>query len=495
MNKMYIDVEPSRTQVVITRDGEFSEYYIEPATADKLVGNIYKGKVVNILQGMKAAFVNMGLERNGFLDVGNILLDKTVLSDEEAGKLNRFDIKEDDEVMCQIVKEPFGTKGPRITLNISIPGRFIVFSPVLDYVGISRKIEDEEIKSRLTKLVEDNKKGSFGYIIRTAAACACEDEIVAEMRLLEKEWEKIKENFVSSEPCKIIYNDGDLVKRTLRDMLTLDINEIITNDEKLYDILSSDALYKRYKTELYSGEEDLIYFYGFTPKIENLLKRKVQLKNGANIVIEKTEALTVIDVNTGKFVGSDDFQKTIMDTNLIAAEEIARQIKLRNIGGIIIVDFIDMENEENKSELLKTLEKAFKNDKQKAAVVGITGLGLVEITRKKSRGSINSQLLQNCPYCHGDGYVQSGEFVIMKLRQAIEKLVAEADPPALVVRVHPTVFSKIFAQRYLEKDSAGPWKKIRIYIIPDESLHIEDFFVQVERNIVLDLPNSAKMLY
>ena len=495
MKKMFINVEASRTQVIVSRDGEMCEYYIEPATADKLVGNMYKGKVINILQGMKAAFVSLGLERNGFLAVGGILLDKSVLSYEDAGNLNNFDIKEGDEVLCQIMKEPFGTKGARITLNISIPGRFLVFSPVLKSIGISKKIQDEDAKKRLLELVEKHRGKEFGYIVRTASEKASDEEIIAEIEYLEKEWEKIQKDYKNSEINSLIYNDGDLIKRTLRDMLSLDIDEVITNSESLYEVLQNNEIYKRYRSELYSGDEDMFYFYGFAPKIEALLKRKVQLKNGANIVIEKTEALTVIDVNTGKYVGDDDFQKTILNTNLIAAEEIARQIILRNIGGIIIVDFIDMESEENVSLLLSTLEKAFKEDKSKTSVVGITGLGLVEITRKKSRDGIKSLLLQPCPYCHGDGYVYSGEYVIIKLRQDIERTIVDADPSAITVRVHPTIFSKIFAQRYLEKDSAGPWKKIRIYIIPDESLHIEDYDIQVEHNIILDLPNSAKMLY
>ena len=248
MKKMFINVEASRTQVIVSRDGEMCEYYIEPATADKLVGNMYKGKVINILQGMKAAFVSLGLERNGFLDVGGILLDKSVLSYEDAGNLNNFDIKEGDEVLCQIMKEPFGTKGARITLNISIPGRFLVFSPVLKSIGISKKIQDEDAKKRLLELVEKHRGKEFGYIVRTASEKASDEEIIAEIEYLEKEWEKIQNDYKNSEINSLIYNDGDLIKRTLRDMLSLDIDEVITNSESLYEVLQNNEIYKRYRS-------------------------------------------------------------------------------------------------------------------------------------------------------------------------------------------------------------------------------------------------------
>lgn len=498
MKKLYIYVEPSRTQVCLTEDGELVEYYIERKTANKLVGNIYKGKIINILPGMQAAFVNIGLEKNAFLFAGDTLLDPQDIEGEKPQDFSRY--KEGDAVLCQVVKDQFGTKGARITLNVSLPGRVLVMMPQSDFIGISRKIADESERERLTSLVQELRPDpKFGYVVRTEAASASKEEMEFEMQELHRRWKEIVETYKKANFFDVVYAEATLGSRAVRDLLRSDVAEVITNDVKLYDYLldplNIGLRQRHYELEFYDGQEDMTAFYGFMPQIEKLLKRKVMLKNGAYLVIDRTEALTVIDVNTGKYVGEKNLEETVFNTNVLAAKEIARQLRLRNIGGIVIIDFIDMELVENREAVLDALKQSLAKDTVKTTVVGMTSLGLVELTRKKTRSMIESVLLQDCPYCGGDSYVYSEEFMIIRLKQALYDLINETNPPAITVRVHPAIFSRIFALRYLEKDCENSWKYKRIYIIPDEKLHMEKFVLQSERNLVLDLPDTARLLY
>ena len=363
MKKLFIDYHPKRVCVAMTENNELKEYYVEKATKPKIVGNIYKGKVVNTLQGMKAAFVNIGLEKNAFLYAGETLVDKTTLGDGALVMPQKLNVSPGDRIMCQVVKDYFGTKGVRVSQNISLPGRLVVIMPQMDYVGISHKISDEARRVALLKLVKENCPAGVGFIIRTAAQNADDADIVKEMNSLVQKWKSIVQSYKTAQDGDVVYEEGDLIFRTIRDILDSDIDRIIVNNEIVARDLRQSLVEiygDRDVVELYTGTENLFKYYNLQSQISKLIKRKVILKNGAYIVIDRTEALTAIDVNTGKYVGENDLEQTFLNTNFLAAEEIAKQLRLRNIGGIVIVDFIDMELEESRKKLLAAFEKELK---------------------------------------------------------------------------------------------------------------------------------------
>ena len=495
MKRILIDVHPSSTKVCIVKDGLLEEFWVERKNINKLVGNIYKGKVMNVLPGMQAAFVNIGLERNAFLYAGDIVIDGEKLEGAEQLKIN---LKAGDSVLCQVEKDQFGTKGARITTNITLPGRVLVYMPQIDYVGVSHKITDEKTKERLVKLAKEIKPEGCGVILRTQSQYCDEDELRAEMKELVSLWDKIKEDTLRKPAGTLVYKEQDLAIRAVRDMLA-DVDEVVINDEKLYKEFKQSFPYVEKSHpdifKYYNGAKDLLQFYDLAEQIEALLKRKVVLKNGAYLIIDRTEALTVIDVNTGKFVGNKNLEETVFETNKIAAVEIARQLRLRNIGGIVVIDFIDMEETEHREQVLKVLGAELEKDRVKTSLVGLTALGLVELTRKKTRSMIETVMLQPCPYCGGDGYVYGDEHMIMKIRSAITQVFEGISAKAVVVTVAPSLFNKMFSLRYLEKECQTVWKDKRIYIIPDPSMHIEKYKIQTLNSAIIDLPDNARMLY
>lgn len=495
MKRILIDVHPGSTKVCIVKDNLLEEFWVERKSINKLVGNIYKGKVMNVLPGMQAAFVNIGLERNAFLYAGDIVIDGEKLEGAEQLKIN---LRAGDSVLCQVEKDQFGTKGARITTNITLPGRVLVYMPQIDYVGVSHKITDEKTKERLVKLAEEIKPEGCGVILRTQAQFCDEDELRAEMKELVSLWEKIKEDTLKKPAGTLVYKEQDLAIRAVRDMLA-DVDEVVINDEKLYKEFNKSFPYvEKLRPDIfkfYNGAKDLLQNYELSEQIDALLKRKVVLKNGAYLIIDRTEALTVIDVNTGKFVGNKNLEETVFETNKIAAVEIARQLRLRNIGGIVVIDFIDMEEPEHREKVLEVLGKELEKDRVKTSLVGLTALGLVELTRKKTRSMIETVMLQPCPYCNGDGYVYGDEHMIMKIRAAITQVFEGISAKAVVVTVAPSLFNKMFSLRYLEKECQTVWKDKRIYVIPDPAMHIEKYKIQTLNSAILDLPDNARMLY
>lgn len=498
MKKLFIDYHPKRVRVAMTENGELVEFYIERASQPKLVGNIYKGRVVNVLAGMKAAFVNIGLEKNAFLYVGESLVDRADLAKSPLAMPQKLKVSAGDDILCQVVKDHFGTKGVRISQNVSLPGRLLVIMPQMSYIGISHKITDEDVRARLEKLVAANCPPNTGFIVRTEAAKAADEEIVAEMKLLINKWNNIKKSYEKTPEGTPVYEEGDLIFRTIRDLLSSDIDEIIVNNEIVYRDLNEklSAIYPdKDILTLYEGKDNFLYHFNLAGKIDKLLKRKVVLKNGAYLIVDRTEALTVIDVNTGRYVGDTDLEETVFQTNLTAAEEIAKQLRLRNIGGIIVIDFIDMEKEEHQKEVVERLHKALLADRVRTSVPVMTSLGLVELTRKKTRSMIDGILLRECPYCHGDSYVYSEEFVIMKIREYLVNLFNGENPKNVLITVHPDVCEKIFSLRYLATDCMTLWRAKRIYIIPESNMHVDDFSAAYNNESVLTLPSSARMLY
>lgn len=499
MKNLIIDTHITGTRVCVVENGNLTDFAIEKTNSEKLVGNIYKGKVVNVLKGMQAVFVDIGLEKNGFLYGGDICVDGKMISHNGTNAPDKLPLKVGDIIMCQVLKEQFDTKGPRLTMNISLPSRVIVMEPFVDYIAISRKIDNEDERARLESLVCKNRSDKSGYIVRTEAETCSEEEILTNMQELNEKWQKIKKDYLTCPKCSLVHSEGDLVIRAVRDFMRGDIDKIIVNDMGVCKMLESEFSYvfgkKKDMFEVYNGSDTLTNHYNLNPQIDKLLKREVMLSNGAYLVIDKTEALTVIDVNTGKYVGDKNLEETVFITNKIAAIEIARQIRLRNLGGIIIVDFIDMNNDEHKDEVLKILEQELKKDRLKCTLVGMTDLGLVQITRKKMRSRVMDTMLQICPYCGGDAYVHSPEHIIMRIRDYLYEIFKDDSILAVKLTVNPIIFSKMFSLNLFEKELATVWENNRIYLIPDPLYHIEKFSCERVRTGIIELPDNAKLLY
>jgi ribonuclease G len=418
-SELIVNVGAGENRVALLEDNELAEIYIENSNSVRLVGNIYRGKVMSVLPGMQAAFVDIGYEKNAFLYAGDIIEKKEYCDDEDDEAVSSRDcniadmLKAGQELTVQVVKEPIGTKGPRVTTNITLPGRYLVLLPGANYTGVSRRIENENERAKLKKAAEELKPEGMGLIIRTASEGKEEEEFVDDLNFLMKLWEGIKKKEKSGPVPRCIHKDLGLIYRTVRDMFTGDISRFVINNkeeyEKVLDIVDILSPALKSRVEYFGRDYDIFEYYGLESKIARALSRKVWLKCGGYLVIDRTEALTVIDVNTGKYIGAKSLENTVLKTNLEAAGEIAKQIRLRDIGGIIIIDFIDMHEPEHQQMVLDELRQALKRDRTKTTVVGMTGLGLIEMTRKKVRKELSSQLITDCPYCDGTGKVLTPE--------------------------------------------------------------------------------------
>jgi ribonuclease G len=459
INEMIVDVSPGEIRVGILEDKELVEIHIERTSHQGLVGNIYRGKVSSVLPGMQAAFIDIGYEKNAFLYVGDAIAQKEYSDDEmdvyrDYTGYNISDIlKVGQELTVQVIKEPIGTKGPRVSTHITLPGRYLVLLPKADYVGISRRIENDSERQKLKKIAEKLKPENMGLIVRTVAEGKEEGDFAEDILFLKKLWGKITDTESSGPVPRCIHKDVNLVYRSVRDLFTWDINKFVINNEKeYYKVLElvemlSPALKSR--VELFQKEYDIFDYYQIETKIERALARKVWLKCGGYIVIDKTEALTVIDVNTGKFVGENNLEDTVLKTNIEATREIAKQLRLRDIGGIVIIDFIDMNDSEHQQMVLDSLRHSLKNDRTKAVVLGMTELGLVEMTRKKIRQELSTVMTCDCPCCDGNGKVYTTDTNAIKVMKDIMEYIRSSDAKAIKVDVHPLVLPII--ENYIEQ--------------------------------------------
>jgi len=436
--QLIVDIGASENRVALLEDNELAEIYIEKAGAETMVGNIYRGKVSSVLPGMQAAFVDIGYDKNAFLYAGDIIAKKDYSDDDDEGVNVVKDCNISDlvsvgqELTVQVVKEPIGSKGPRVTTNITLPGRHLVLLPDAEYTGVSRRIENEAERAKLKKIAEELRPEGMGLIVRTASEGMEKEEFIDDLNFLLKLWGSIREKEKSGHVPRCIHKDLNLVYRMVRDMFTKDIDKFIINDRSYYekiveltDIISPGL--KR-RVEYFSKECDLFEYYQLESKLAKALARKVWLKCGGYLVIDRTEALTVIDVNTGKYVGRSSLEDTVLKTNLEAAGEIARQIRLRDIGGIIIIDFIDMHEQEHQQMVMDRLKQALKRDRTKTIVVGMTGLGLIEMTRKKVRQELSTILHVDCPYCDGTGKLPSNSPIIKNMQKNAASAESQKDP-------------------------------------------------------------------
>lgn len=488
--RIVVEHNPMETRVALLEDGELVELHLERRGHERLVGNIYKGTVQNVLPGMQAAFVDIGLEKNAFLYAKDIQSEDNALdyNNDEDDELRKCDIKDlikqGQEIMVQVFKEPGGTKGTRVTTNITLPGRMLVLMPTVNYIGVSRRIEDEEERERLKLILEDITEGNFGVIARTSAEDKLKEDFIEEFNFLKRLWQKLCEKNKMLSAPRLIHNEASLIYRTVRDMLGDDIDELIIDDVDSYEKASIVA---EMIANPLSGkvihfnkcDENIFDYYGVSHQIEAALTRKVWLKSGGYIIIDHTEALTVVDVNTGKFVGNIDFCETALKTNLEAAKEVAKQIRLRNISGIIVVDFIDMLTEEDRQQVLDELEDKLSRDKTKSAVVGMSDLGLVEITRKKERKSIAGILKKDCPHCGGSGKIMNSQTIILEIYKRVERLIKMNNTATIVIKLHEAV-AKAFNEytRELFMDIEGI-SKSKIFLCPISGIHEEHYEISI----------------
>ena len=487
MNKeILVDANGFSTRVAVVEDGAPVELYVEQEGAQRLVGNIYNGKVQNVLPGMQAAFIDIGLERNAFLYAGDIVMPDDADEEIEREKIRsmrsiRDMLKPGQTIMVQVAKDPVGTKGARVTTHITLAGRSLVLMPTMDYVGVSRRIDKEEERTRLRRILTDIKPDNMGVIVRTASAGKSREAFVEDLESLKLLYEDIQKRARKQKAPSLLHAEQSLLFRTVRDLLMRDVDRVFVNDagalERLREI--ADVMAPKLKPRILLKQSEALFDrYDTEGKIDKALARKVWIKNGSYIIIDRTEALTCIDVNTGKFVGKDNLEKTITATNCEAAREIARQLRLRDIGGIIIIDFIDMERESNRSMVLNTLKTALKDDHTRSHVFGFTHLGLVEMTRKKTGRSLGDTLQTLCPYCAGDAHVLSPESVMAKVRKQTLQVLKGSENKLMLIEVHPDVLR---AMEQAEKEHGSvfpPEAGGTYYVRTNDALHIEKYSVR-----------------
>ncbi|MDO4542953.1 MAG: Rne/Rng family ribonuclease [Clostridia bacterium] len=485
MNKeILVDAIGFTTRVAVVEDGTPVELYVDQEGSERLVGNIYLGKVQNVLPGMQAAFVDIGLEKNAFLYAGDVFFPGDQFDKLEqipqSRKINDL-LKAGQTIMVQVAKDPIGTKGARVTTHITLAGRSLVLMPTVDYVGVSHRIEREEERNRLKKILHEIKPKDRGVIVRTASAGKSKEAFSEDLDGLMKLYADIEKKAGRSKAPKLLHAEQSLLFRTVRDILMKDVDRLFVNEKKAYNELRdiAEVIAPKLKPRiLFKDSENLFDRYETESKIERALERKVWLKNGGYLIIDRTEALTIIDVNTGKFVGKDNLEKTLTATNCEAAQEIAVQLRLRDIGGIIVVDFIDMEKESNRQLVLQTLKNAMKDDHTRSHVYGFTHLGLVELARKKTGRSIGDTLQTTCPYCAGDSKVLSPQSVFAKVRKQVLQVQRGSKIKRMYIEVNPEVMrtmemlQKKHGEIFPELPEAG------YYVRANEALHIEKFTVR-----------------
>ncbi|OIQ08589.1 ribonuclease G [Moorella thermoacetica] len=479
LKEILIQDDAEETAVALLEDGRLMEIYLERDSNQRLVGNIYKGRVANVLPGMQAAFVDIGLEKNAFLFVDDTSGIEALEGEIVSRSRRRISdvVREGQEILVQVAKEPQGTKGARVTTQITLPGRYLVLMPTVNYIGVSRRISHEEERERLKNLARAVKPRRMGLIVRTVAAGAGLEELQADCQNLTRTWKRIRQAARRSKAPRLVHHDVELSLRILRDLYADDVNRLVVNSPATYakvlEVLAGRAPNLRQRVILRENA-DLFAVYGVQNQIEQALKRKVWLRCGGYLIIDQMEALTAIDVNTGKYVGRHNLAETVLTTNLEAAVEVARQLRLRNIGGIIVVDFIDMDDPLHREQVIKVLEGELTKDKTKTQILGFTRLGLLEMTRKKAQQRLESVLQQDCPYCHGTGKVLSAETVTLKARKEILQLAAVSKARAILAEANPAVAAPLIGVgganlRTLER-RAGK----KLIIKGNENFHLEE---------------------
>jgi ribonuclease G len=478
--KIIISCDDRRTRVALLEDGKVVEVYLERPLHQRVVGNIYKGLVTSVLPGMQAAFVDIGLERSAFLYVDEAALPKQCEGVAHGPRRTIENLlRAGQEIMVQVVKEPFAGKGARLTRRITVPGRYLVLMPDVEYSGVSRRIESAAERERLKRLVAALRPAGMGLIARTVSEGQEEAALRQDLQFLLSLWEGVRYRFRHKPAPQPVYQDLDLIYRIIRDLFSDQVEQLLVDRSneyrKILDSLEYLAPALAGRVSLYTGREPVFAVFGVEREIERALSRMVWLSCGGYLVFDHTEALTVIDVNTGKFTGKTSQADTILKTNLQAAVEIIRQVRLRNLGGIIIIDFIDMKAEDHRQQVLSVLAAELKKDRTRTQIMGLTGLGLVEMTRKKARQGLGGLLQQPCPYCGGSGKVLSGEGVCAKIEAEIKSLLESVKEEAVLLEMHPQAAAAFVgpggaALRRLEEQTGKT-----ILVRGSEAVHMEKY--------------------
>jgi len=511
-SEILINSTSYETRIALVENGQLAQFHLQRPTEKGLVGNIYRGRVVRVLPGMQAAFVDIGLDRTGFLYVDDVYisnaeLDARLLTHKTnpCGKLeftsstsemdmNRSPgmsiddiLSEGQDITVQVGKDPIGTKGARLTCHITLPCRNLVFMPLTEHIGISRKIENDDVRQKLKERIEDLRPAGTGFIVRTVAENASVEELEADMEFLLLLWDEIQDlsDKTSAVPT-MIYEDLDITFRSVRDLFTAEVRQLILDDKKTYDKLfrfvQTFAPKLQDRLTYYQGDVPLFESHGIDVEISRALEKKVWLRSGGYIIIETTEALSVIDVNTGRYVGKNDLEETIFKTNMEAVKEIAYQLRLRNIGGIIIIDFIDMDGEQHREELFNSFKEAVKKDKSRINILKLSEFGLVQMTRKRNCENLNQMMCEPCHYCAGEGVLKSRRTICYEIFRKISRRAKHYNGYNITVTVNPRIADMLLKEEEkvtnkLERDTGK-----RLTIVPSKRLHIEKYEISWETN-------------
>ena len=498
-NYLLINANPYEIRIALVEHGNLVEFYQERPLEKGLVGNIYQGRVVRVLPGMQAAFVDLGLERTGFLYVDDVSTDNKHFEDRmmsngcqsccetpeaiKEGPATQVNIEdlltEGQEVMVQICKEPLGTKGARLTCNITLPCRNLVYMPMTDHIGISRKVEGDEDRQRLREEIENLRPQDAGFIVRTVAENASREDLEADMEFLLHLWGEIKDRASKASVPSMVYEDLDITQRAVRDLFTPDIQRVVVDDKKTYErvcnFVETFVPQLRNRISLYENEVPLMDAYGVEVEISRALEKKVWLRSGGYIIIETTEALTVVDVNTGRYVGRKDLEETIFKTNMEAVKEIAYQLRLRNIGGIIIIDFIDMDQESHREDVFNALQEAVKKDKSRANILKVSEFGLVQMTRKRDRENLSQMMCEPCMYCGGDGLLKSRRSVCYEIFRKLSHEGPKMTGSTVTIKVHPSVADLMLKDETLNTENLEKETRKRFIIVADNDMYLEKY--------------------
>lgn len=494
--ELLINITPQETRVAFVENGVLQEVHIERTRRRGLVGNIYRGRVSRVLPGMQAAFIEVGLERTAFLHASDIQSENGHEAVEGNGNGNGHErhveqinalLHEGQEVVVQVSKDPLGTKGARLTTHLSIPARFLVYMPASDHIGVSQRIEGEDERERLKEIIREctEGKGGGGFILRTAAEGVNREALEKDVLFLYKLWDEIQEKIKNHDPSegRLIHEDMPLVMRTMRDLADSDIEKIRIDSRETF--LKVQKFAGKFITGLegriehYAGERPIFDLYGVDDEIQKALERKVQLKSGGYLIIDQTEAMTTVDVNTGAFVGHRNLEETIFKTNLEAAQAIARQLRLRNLGGIIIIDFIDMDDIEHRRQVLRALEKSLERDHAKTHISEVSSLGLVQMTRKRNRESLEHVLCESCPTCNSRGTLKTPETVCYEIYREIMREARQFDAKSMLVLAAQEVVDML-----LDEESTSV-AELEEFIGRPIKFQVESLYTQEQFDVVL----------
>ncbi|MBN1505029.1 MAG: ribonuclease E/G [Candidatus Eisenbacteria bacterium] len=498
--EILINSDPHETRIAIVEDKALAELMVERADRRRRVGDIYKARVSAVLPGMQAAFVDIGLHKTAFLHVSDLVapsetyeeIDEYSFDDEERReretkvphKIEEY-LEKGQEILVQVTKEPIGTKGPRVSAQISLPGRYLVMMPGSDHVGISRRIEDRGERLRLRTVISELKPAGAGLIVRTAGEGKSKKHFASDVKFLTRIWKKIEARAGHARAPALLHREMELVAGLIRDVFTDDVHRLVIDNKREHkQILSYVRAFAPelgHRVKLYSGKTPIFDHYGLESEIEKAMDRKIWLKKGGYIAIDQTEALVAIDVNTGRYVGKKDQEETALKTNLEAAREVARQLRLRDLGGIIVIDFIDMEQEKNKKAVLDELRNCLKKDRARTKTYQVSDLGLVEMTRQRERPSLLHYFSEECPDCGGVGRVLSLESMSMKIERVLKRAAAELGEKELQLRVAPDVAVYLLEERGSRLERLERRLGVQLDIVDDPVLRREDFRIITRR--------------